>query len=74
MLGSTWLRRTLQGSSAQSGGVGEVLPDFWIDRDAETKVFFAEVERLFAGIADGVGGVGGSGLVEIVDDVVGDVG
>ena len=51
-----------------------MLPDFGIDGDAEAKVFFAEVECLFAGVADGFGGVCGSGLVEIVDDVVGDVG
>ena len=50
------------------------MPDVGIDGDAEAEVFFAELEGLFAGVADGLGGVGGGGAVEVVDDGVGDVG
>ena len=53
---------------------GDFLPDFGVDWDAEAEVFFAELEGLFAGVADGFGGVGGRGVVEVVDDGVGDVG
>ena len=50
------------------------MPDFGVDWDAQAEVFFAELEGLFAGVADGFGGVGWGGLVEVVDDGVGDVG
>ena len=53
---------------------GDFLPDFGVDWDAEAEVFFAELEGLFAGVADRFGGVGGGGVVEVVDDGVGDVG
>ncbi len=41
---------------------------------AEAEVFFAEMEGLFAGVADGFARVGGCGMAEIVDDAVGDEG
>ena len=50
------------------------MPEVGVDWDAQAEVFFAELEGLFAGVADGFGGVGGGGAVEVVDYGVGDVG
>ena len=46
------------------------MPDFGVYGDAEAEVLFAEVERLFAWVADGFGRISRGGVVEIVDDVV----
>ena len=40
------------------------MPEVWVDWDAEAEVFFAELEGLFAGVADGAGGVDGGGVVD----------
>ena len=61
------------GGSEGLGAGGEVVPEVGVYGDAEAKVFLAKVEGLFAGIADGLGGVGGGGLVEGVEDALGDV-
>ena len=62
------------------GGVGwlgrgarDAAPDVGVDGDAEAEVFFAELEGLLAGIADGFGGVNWGGLLERLDDAFGDV-
>jgi hypothetical protein len=50
------------------------VPYFGIDRDAETHVFFTELQGLFARVADGVAGIGWRCLLERVEDGVGDLG
>ncbi len=55
------------------GWAGDGVPDVGVNGDAEAEVFFAELEGLLPGIADGFGGVDGGGLLEGVDDAVGDV-
>ena len=52
----------------------ELVPDVFVYGNAEAEIFFAETQGLFAGVAEGVGGVERRGVVEIGDDFVGDVG
>jgi len=55
-------------------GTGYLLPDFWVYGDAEAEVFFAEVEGLFAGVADGFAGVYRCGFVQEGQDAFGCLG
>lgn len=51
-----------------------MLPDVFVDGNAEAEIFFAETQGLLAGVAEGVGGVERRGVVEVGDDFVGDAG
>jgi len=46
----------------------ELLPDGGGDGDSEALVFAAEVEGLFAGVADGAGGIDGRGRAQGFED------
>jgi len=64
--------RGMEERRATSAEGFDFVPDVLVDGDSKAEIFVAEAEGLFAGVAWGLGGVGGGCSVESFEEAVGD--